>query len=456
MIKAANNIFLDVNDATIIIEEVTTPTFFLAAQKFSKTECANVNKSTFQFEYTPSSLFTETVTFTATGEPEGSTVVFTPSEVSDSKEMITMTIEGFSDADTKDYSITVNGTSLTQNKTQIVVLTLKGTDFSLPVLKSPINESDKQSTYPLYTWSEGTNGVAESFDVEIGTDINFSEIIETAEVSKGVYSQNKGLRENTQYFWRVKPKNECGNGDFSSVSSFTTGPVVCSGIENNNLSLIVSELTVTSRINIAADIPISDINVSMEITHPFIKDLIVVLTSPSGTAVTLMSSECADGDPDVDAIFDDLGVEGMNCSSTSPAISGTVKPVDPLSAFNGESSMGSWSLSITDTGLGDDGVLTSWGIEYCGVEKLSLANEKFDNSLIQVYPNPAKNRITVKFEKTATLDVVLFDLLGRQVLSTSLEYSGKTIDVSALSPGTYIMQLTDDENRRTSKKIIVE
>jgi subtilisin-like proprotein convertase family protein len=57
------------------------------------------------------------------------------------------------------------------------------------------------------------------------------------------------------------------------------------------------------------DIPISDINVSMEITHPFIKDLIVVLTSPSGTAVTLMSSECADGDPDVDAIFDDLGVE---------------------------------------------------------------------------------------------------------------------------------------------------
>jgi hypothetical protein len=31
-----------------------------------------------------------------------------------------------------------------------------------------------------------------------------------------------------------------------------------------------------------------------------------VLTSPSGTAVTLMSSECADGDPDVDAIFDDL------------------------------------------------------------------------------------------------------------------------------------------------------
>jgi hypothetical protein len=32
------------------------------------------------------------------------------------------------------------------------------------------------------------------------------------------------------------------------------------------------------------------------------------------------------------------------------------------------------------------------------------------------------------------------------------EYSGKTIDVSSLSSGTYIMQLVDDENRGISKK----
>jgi hypothetical protein len=33
-----------------------------------------------------------------------------------------------------------------------------------------------------------------------------------------------------------------------------------------------------------------------------------------------------------------------------------------------EKVVGFLGLSITDTGLGDDGVLTSWGIEYCGVE----------------------------------------------------------------------------------------
>jgi subtilisin-like proprotein convertase family protein len=46
-----------------------------------------------------------------------------------------------------------------------------------------------------------------------------------------------------------------------------------------------------------------------------------------------------------------------------------------------------WVLSITDTGLGDDGVLTSWGIEYCGVEKLSLANE----NLITPYSGLSKS-----------------------------------------------------------------
>jgi hypothetical protein len=48
MIK--QTIFLDVNDATIIIE-VTTPTFFDGARIFKK-QSVPMHKSTFQFEYT--------------------------------------------------------------------------------------------------------------------------------------------------------------------------------------------------------------------------------------------------------------------------------------------------------------------------------------------------------------------------------------------------------------------
>jgi subtilisin-like proprotein convertase family protein len=456
MIKAADNVFLDVNNATIIIEEATIPTFFLTAQESSKTGCGNANEATFQFEYTPSSLFTETVTFTATGQPSAATVVFKPETASDSKEMIIMTIEGFSDSDPQDYSITINAKSLTEEKDEVVVLTLKGTNFLEPVLTSPADGSVKQSTYPVYTWSEVSNADAELFDVEISADINFNNIIETAVVSENVYTQKNELSENTQYFWRVKPKNECGNGDFSSVSSFTTGSSACFSSVNNTPTIIGAVLTATSTIDITADIPITDINVSVEISHSYIGDIVVELTSPSGTTVTLISGKCGDGS-DLDATFDDLGLEDIVCSSTSPAISGTLKPAEALSAFNGESTIGTWTLSVTDIELiFDEGILTSWGIEYCGVDGNSLTTKKFDSSLIQVYPNPAKNRVTVKFEKIKALDVVLFDLLGRKVLTTTLEYSGKTIDVSSLSAGTYIMQLTDDENGTFSKKIIVE
>jgi len=455
MIKAADNVFLDVNDATIIIVKVTTPTFFLTALEASKTECANVDKSAFRFEYTPSAGYTGTVTFSATGLPSGSRVSFTPATASLSKEIVTMNIEGFSGSNSQDYSIAFNGKSLTEDKTQVVVLTLKGAVFTVPILSSPADTSVKQSTYPIYVWSKDGNGNAESFDVEIATDSNFASIIETANVSTNGYTQNNALSENIQYYWRVRPKNECDTGVFSPVSSFTTGASTCFAKNNTTPSPIVSTLTISSTINITADIPVTDINVRMKITHPYMGDVVAVLTSPSGKSVTLFAGKC-DGDPNLDAKFDDLGLAVINCSTTSPAISGTLKPADPLSAFNGESSKGTWTLSLTDLSPTDDGVLTSWGIDYCGVENLSLNTEKFDSSLVQVYPNPAKNRITVKFEKMQGVDVVMYDLLGRMVLSKSLENSGQTIDVSSLKSGIYIMQLTDNENRKINKKIIVE
>jgi subtilisin-like proprotein convertase family protein len=456
MIKAADNVFLDVNDATIIIKQVTTPTFFLTALEAAKTQCANDNKSTFSFDYIPSTGFAEIVRFAATGLPSGSAVSFTPTTASASKETIIMTISGFSASNPEDYSITFAGTSPSENKTQVVVLTLKGDVFSEPVLSSPADTSAKQSTYPSYIWSKDENNSAEFFDVEVASDSNFQIIVETATISKNGYTQNRELNENTLYYWRVRPKNECTNGVFSRPSSFTTGSNACFSSNSAIPSLIVSTLTTTSTIDIATDIPISDINVSMKITHGYIGDIVAVLTSPSGTNVSLIASKC-DSNPDLDATFDDQGLAVINCSLTSPAISGVLKPAQPLSAFNGESAVGEWTLSITDTGLGDDGILTSWAIAYCGVENLSLNAKKFDTSLIQVYPNPAKNTLTVQFEKIQHLDVVLFDLLGRQVLSKVLKSSSSnTIDVSSLSSGTYIMQLTDNENNKTSKKIIIE
>jgi hypothetical protein len=58
MIKAVDNIFLDVNITTIIIAEATvTPTFFLIALELSKSECSTSNAITYEFVYQPSTGF---------------------------------------------------------------------------------------------------------------------------------------------------------------------------------------------------------------------------------------------------------------------------------------------------------------------------------------------------------------------------------------------------------------
>jgi hypothetical protein len=56
----------------------------------------------------------------------------------------------------------------------------------------------------------------------------------------------------------------------------------------------------------------------------------------------LIATKCG-ANPDLDASFDDDGLAVIDCSSTSPAIS-MLKPAEPISAFNGESSMGTWTL----------------------------------------------------------------------------------------------------------------
>jgi hypothetical protein len=156
------------------------------------------------------------------------------------------------------------------------------------------------------------------------------------------------------------------------------------------------------------------------------------------------------------ATFDDSGAATFTCAAISPAISGTIKPTQPLSAFNGESSRGAWKLNVTDIAPTDDGVLTSWSIEYCGVKEATLATRSYNDLDIVMYPNPATQKLSIQIGDTSELKVMLFDLLGRKVLSKVLYKNNSDIDVSNLAAGTYIVQMQNDSNKTISKNLIIE
>lgn len=90
-------------------------------------------------------------------------------------------------------------------------------------LFSPENGSVNNSISLQFTWSQGEdqNKTISKYWFELNKDINTTAIVTDTNLtinSKAVAS----LENSTEYFWRVKAKNEAGWGEFTSWSSFTT------------------------------------------------------------------------------------------------------------------------------------------------------------------------------------------------------------------------------------------
>lgn len=137
----------------------------------------------------------------------------------------------------------------------------------------------------------------------------------------------------------------------------------------NNTDYITSEITAD-----AGNGSIYDVNVTIDMDHNWVGDLIFTLTGPSGQAVTLLnqpglpgSSYGCDG-KDISVTLDDdaaLPVEDQ-CNNDEPTIDGTFSPNSPLNVFDSLSSTGVWTLRIDDEYTSDDdGRLNSWDLEIC-------------------------------------------------------------------------------------------
>ena len=100
---------------------------------------------------------------------------------------------------------------------------------------------------------------------------------------------------------------------------------------------------------------IEDIDVAVEIPHVFIGDLEVDLGSPAMTTVRLHDNTGSTAD-DLIVTYDDDGGPG------------TITPFQPLSAFDGVSAVGTWTLTVADTfPSADNGSLASWNL-FVGIQ----------------------------------------------------------------------------------------
>jgi len=106
---------------------------------------------------------------------------------------------------------------------------------------------------------------------------------------------------------------------------------------------------------------VNEIQVNIgSITHTFVSDLQIDLTSPSGKTVRLFDRQGGSGDNLVNTVFSDAAATSIT-AGVAP-FTGTFKPVEPLSVFKGESVTGNWVLTVRDLISQDTGTLQSWGL----------------------------------------------------------------------------------------------
>jgi hypothetical protein len=80
-----------------------------------------------------------------------------------------------------------------------------------------------------------------------------------------------------------------------------------------------------------------------------------------------------------------------------------------------------------------------------------LGNEEFTASSFTLYPNPAKEFLTISGLETGDT-ANIYDLGGRLVKST--EVTDNTVPVQSLAKGTYIIMIKDAEGKQHSAKFI--
>ncbi|MEH6746195.1 MAG: reprolysin-like metallopeptidase [Maribacter arcticus] len=358
MVKADNNIFFAVNAADFSI----TPSEIVLNFEQVVYDVCKPNDISVPFTYEMGLGFNEESTFSAIGTPAGLTAQFTPVSADATNTPVIIDFVGISNLAVGTYPIRVLATSATVTKEVILQLRVYDDNFEAVQLLAPEDGFVDASKDIILQWNAAMGNTL--YDVEISTDAGFSNIIEFATVSTDTYSPVQ-IDNNSQYFWRVKPKNDCGEGVFSTVFSFSTIQFNCTTKDDTALPISISSSgtpVISSKIVFYEDLPVADMNVVIDLDHTFLADLVISLTSPAGTVVTLVSSSCGEA-RNINATFDDDS-PSFNCS-IDPGISGMVKPLGSLSAFNGESILGEWVLEVRDNAPSDGGSLKIFALEVC-------------------------------------------------------------------------------------------
>jgi uncharacterized repeat protein (TIGR01451 family) len=88
-----------------------------------------------------------------------------------------------------------------------------------------------------------------------------------------------------------------------------------------------------------------------------------------------------------------------------------------------------------------------------------LGVNDFENADFVFYPNPVSDLVTITVKNNSAIaNITVYDILGKMVVSQkpTTALSTQTVDLSALSKGVYLLEVTTESNLKVVKKLIVD
>ncbi len=460
MVEAADNVFYNVNATNFTISS-SDPTF-VASNTTSSVSVCNTSSASAAYNISLNFVngFSETVTFSASGQPSGSLVAFNPTSINSDGD-VTMTVSNLDGVTPDSYSIniTASSTSITRN----IEATLNVSDgvFDDLNLTSPADDGIGIGLSPTFTWDIISN--ATSYDIQIATDPSFSSTLVSENVNTNSYS-DATLNLSTTYYWRVKATNNCGDGDFSAVSSFTTQSCsICTS--SGDMSWATSTTRVIFRdIDNASgkDAPYSDYtNISTDVSVNDSYDLIVqVNTDGNYTVNTIVwidwNQDCDFDDPNEQY---DLGsATNTSDGSTSESPLSITVPGDAVIGSTTMRVSTRYSLDPTSCMNNVDGEVEDYTINVID-DTVSIDDFVFEG--FNLYPNPSNGSFNVEFDTVSSdfVQLQLFDITGRliqqKMYQNITKRFSKSISFDNTSAGLYLLKITNGTNQ-TTRKLVIE
>ncbi|WP_405565406.1 reprolysin-like metallopeptidase [Polaribacter sp. Asnod6-C07] len=466
MVEAADNVFYNVNSTNFTINS-TAPTFVMNNNSGTQIACNSGNETvsyTLNFDFVNG--FSETVTLSATGQPNGSVVTFNPTTIN-SDGNVTMSVSNLDDETAQDYVLSVLGSSSSIVQSLDLDLKLTSPEFGTLKLTSPTNGDTNIALTGDLVWGANTN--ATSYDVEVATETGFTNIVSSGNVTTNSYTTDN-LSGLTEYFWRVKPKNDCGEGSYSTVYSFTTlSPSYCESIftdetgGSEHIQNVTFNTIENDSGNDTADGYINYTKISTNVKRGDTHQISVTMDTAGYQDHCFVFI-----DWNQDYVFDndteryDLGSVTQDIGTVTASIT-----VPDDARFGSTRMRVIIEYDDPNEGYGLGACLADhiweWGEteDYSVIVDNTASIEDTSFSNFNLYPNPTKGAFTLNFDmhNEEEVNLKLYDirgmLVGEKRYENTSSYFSRKIQFYDVASGLYLLKIING-NLQTTKKLMIE